>query len=216
MAPTPPSPSRSSWLGRWRRLWAARRDPARIGDASVLQSALMGVRMSAVARASVDRLLRDRGPAVLRLALDDEALLRLPPGTFGRALVDFCHANAIMRATVSDEIDDAELAEVSATVRYIVIHDMLHVLLDCDTSIPEELRITAFILEQRYFRGGRLWLGVLYLFGPLVRPWLALRTLANIRRGRALARRAPMLLGEPLEDWFAEPVEVVRARLGIA
>lgn len=175
----------------------------------------MGVRMSAVARASVDRLLRDRGPAVLRLALDDEALRRLPAGTFGRRLVEFCDANAIVRATISDEIDDAELSEVSATARYIVIHDMLHVLLDCDTSIPEELRITAFILEQRYFGARWLWLGVLRLLGPLVRPLQARRIVANIRQGRSLARRSRMLLGEPLEDFLAEDLEALRRRLGL-
>lgn len=120
-----------------------------------------------------------------------------------------------MRATVSDEIDDAELAEVSATVRYIVIHDMLHVLLDCDTSIPEELRITAFILEQRYFGASWLWLGVLRLLGPLVRPLQARRIVANIRHGRSLARRSRMLLGEPLEDFLAEDLGALRGRLGL-
>jgi ubiquinone biosynthesis protein Coq4 len=148
MQPAPLPPRRLSWRTRVRRLWLARRDPARIGDAAVLQSALMGVKMSATARAGVDRLLVQRGPGALRPVLDEVALRGLPPGTFGRSLIDFCDTHSIVRATVSDEIDDAELVEMGAVVRYILIHDMLHVRLGSDTSIPEELRITAFILQR--------------------------------------------------------------------
>lgn len=165
------------------------------------------------------RVLLDRrqrcGPQILAPTIDFDALGELPRGALGRELVEFCRANEIMPAMIGEGAREG-IEELGAAARYICLHDLFHVLLDCDTSIPEELRITAFILDQRYFRGGRRWLAVLYAFGPLVRPWLALRTLANIRRGRTLARRAPMLLGEPIEDWFAEPVEVVRARLGLA
>jgi ubiquinone biosynthesis protein Coq4 len=195
---------------------AARADPTRIGDASILQSDLIGARMSHEARARVERLCRERGLGVLRPAIDDDALRRLPPGTFGRALIDFCHANGIQRATVSPAIDDDELRRTPAIARYIVIHDMLHVLLDCDTSIPEELRITAFILAQRSFGASRPWLVILYLVGPLLQPHQARRVLDNIRRGRALARSAPFLLAEPLEDFFAHELEPLRQRLGLA
>ncbi|MCA9661278.1 MAG: hypothetical protein KC486_23265 [Myxococcales bacterium] len=204
-----------SWWTQLKELRRARSDPARIGDAAAMQTRMLGRVMSPHVEAQVQALRRARGPQVLAPTIDFDALGQLPRGALGRELVEFCRVNAIAPAVISAEAREG-VEELGAAARYICLHDLFHVLLGCDTSIPEELRITAFILEQRYFRGGRLWLGVLYLFGPLVRPWLALRTLANIRRGRALARRAPMLLGEPLEDWFAEPVEVVRARLGIA
>ncbi len=215
MQPAPLPPRRLSWLARVRRLWLARRDPARIGDAAVLQSALMGVKMSATARAGVDRLLVQRGPGALRPVLDEVALRGLPPGTFGRSLIDFCDTHSIVRATVSDEIDDAELVEMGAVVRYILIHDMLHVRLGSDTSIPEELRITAFILEQGYFSANKLWLVVLIVLGPLVRPWKARRIRENIQRGRILARCARLLLAEPLKDFLAEDLSTVQERLGL-
>jgi ubiquinone biosynthesis protein COQ4 len=181
----------------------------------VLQSDLLGVRMSHEARAAVERLCEQRGHRVLRFELDGDGLRRLPRGTFGRELIDFCDANGIVPATISDQFEDDELRSMAATARYIAIHDMLHVLLDCDTSIPGELRVTGFILEQRYFGASWLWLLMTYLLAPLLRPHLAPRIYANLRQGRAQARRAPLLLAEPLEDCLAEDLEQLRRRFGL-
>jgi ubiquinone biosynthesis protein COQ4 len=205
----------TTWLTRLRQLRAARADPTRIGDAAVLHSELLGVRMSKGARAAVERLCEQRGPAVLRPALDGDALRRLPRGTFGRALIDFCDANGIVPATISDQFDDGELRRMAATARYITTHDMFHVLLGCDTSIPGELRITGFILEQGYFTASWLWLPLYYLLALLLRPHLVHRSYANLRQGRAQARRASLLLAEPLEDCFTEDLERLRHRLGL-
>src|SRR5690606_2766717 len=101
-APIAPPAPRSSWFSRLKRARALRGDPARIGDLAVLNSQLLGTRMSARARAVVDALVARRGPHTLRPRIDLDALRCLPPGTFGRAFADFCAANAIVPAAVSD------------------------------------------------------------------------------------------------------------------
>jgi ubiquinone biosynthesis protein COQ4 len=209
--PTPPP----SFLARLRRLRALRRDPARIGDAAVLQSALLGVRMSPAARAGVQRMIEAHGLAAVRPVVDRDALRRCPPGSFGRAFIEFCDANRIEPATISNEFTDAELLPMAAVARYITTHDLIHVLLGCDTSIPGELEVGGFAMGQRYFRASRLFILLYVVLTPLIRPHQIRRAYASLRRGLARARTAPMLLGEPLERWFADDLESVRARLGL-
>ena len=181
----------------------------------MVQSDLIGARMTDEVRAAVQQLHDQGGADRLRPVIDHDALRRLPRGTFGRALVEFCAANHIIPARVSDTFDDEVLRRNAAIARYIAVHDMFHVLLGCGTSLPGELRITAFILEQRYFPASRLFLALLHVAGPLLRPLQARAVLANIRTGRALAQSAPLLLAEPLEDLFHEDLERLQDRLGL-
>lgn len=206
---------RPSLWARLRLLRTLRGDPARIGDASVLQSDLMGARMRSEIRRQVERLCAHSNHDRLRPRLDQEALRRLPPGTFGRAYADFCAAHHIVPATISDAFDAATLRRNPAIARYICLHDMFHVLLGCDTSLPGELRITAFIMEQRYFTASKLFLALLHVIGPLARPLQARALLNNLRVGRELARRAPMLLAEPLEDLLGRDLASVQQSLGL-
>src|SRR5690606_17981406 len=113
-------PPGKSWLARVRQLRALRKDPARMGDAAVLQSDLLGVRMSDEARAGVERMIDEHGCAALRPKLDLDALRRLPSGSFGRAFAEFCGANGIVPATISDQFEDDELRRMAAVARYIV------------------------------------------------------------------------------------------------
>ncbi|MBZ5708074.1 ubiquinone biosynthesis protein COQ4 [Nannocystis pusilla] len=204
----------SLWA-RLRLLRTLRADPSRIGDASVLQSDLMGARMREEIRQQVEHLCARSHCDRLRPRLDHEALRRLPPGTFGRAYAEFCAAHRIVPATISDAFDDDTLRRNPAIARYICLHDMFHVLLGCDTSLPGELRITAFIMAQRWFAAGELFLALLHVLGPLARPHQAREVLRNLRLGRALARRAPMLLAEPLEDLLGHELADVQRRLGL-
>lgn len=209
--PTPPT----AWLARLRRLRAVRRDPTRLGDAALLHSALLGLRMSADTTARVDALVERRGVAVLRPPIDPVALRQLPRGSFGREFIEFCAANAITPVTISDAFDRDELLPMAAVARYIVTHDMFHVLLGHDTSLPGELGVTGFVIGQRLIRGAWLLFAMQCVVAVLLRPHRALRTVANLRAGFRLGRRAPNLLAEPLEEFFAEDLEHLRRRLGL-
>ena len=49
----------------------------------------------------------------------------------------------------------------------------------------------------------------------LITPTQTRKVWNNVRVGLELGRRAELLIGEPLESWFEEPLETVRARLGL-
>mgnify|MGYP000467500329 CR=1 FL=1 len=203
---------------RWatlRRLLAARRDPARLGDAAVLHSALLGVRMTAAADARVHALVTRDPAATLRPHVDLAALRQLPPTSFGHVFATFCADNKISPVAISAHITDAELATMTAVVRYIATHDMFHVLLGYDTSLPDELGVSGFVLGQRILRGAWLLFTLQCLLVLLARPHRAPRTLARLREGYRRGRQAPMLLAQPLEACFAEDLESLRTRLGL-
>jgi ubiquinone biosynthesis protein COQ4 len=207
---------RPSWFARLRTILAARKDPARLGDVALMQSDLLGFRMSADTSSKVDALVERRGPAALRPPLDFAALRDLPDGTFGRAFIEFCDRNKIIPVTFSDAVEPAELRRMAAAARYIATHDMIHVLLGHDTSIPGELGVIGFAIGQNYFRGGRLIFALQVVVGSLMRPHLAHRSVANLRAGYRLGKRVPNLLAQPFEALFAEDLEHVRRRVGLA
>ena len=100
-------------------------------------------------------------------------------------------------------------------IRLASTHDMIHVLTGFDTSWPGEMGVYAVQVAQRWSRmswllGLATWLVYPVLTGfripTLRRAW---------RRGLALGRRAPFLLGERLEDRFDEPLDAVRASYGL-
>lgn len=121
----------------------------------------------------------------------------------------------IVPITFSDAIAPAELRRVAATARYIATHDLIHVLLGHDTSIPGELGVSGFAIGQNYFRRGRLILALQIVIGSLMRPHLAHRSLANLRAGYRLGKRVRHLLAQPFEDLLAEDLEHVRRRVGL-
>lgn len=207
---------RPSWFARLRKMLAVRKDPARLADVALMQSDLLGLQMSADTSAKVDALVERRGPAVLRPQLDFTALRALPDGSFGRAFIDFCDRNDIIPARFTDAIEPAELRRMAAAARYIAVHDMVHVLLGHDTSIPGELGVIGFAVGQGYFRGGPFIFATQVVVGSLMRPHQARRSVANLRAGRRLGERTTNLLAEPLEDLFADDLESVRRRFGLA
>lgn len=181
----------------------------------MLSGALLGVRLSADAGVRVDELVARGGPALLRPRIDLAALRRLPAGSFGRAFEEFCVANKISPVAISPAIADTELTELAGVVRYVATHDMFHVLLGYDTSLPDELGVSGFVLGQRLLRGAWLIFPLQCLLVLLARPHRAHRSLARLREGYRRGRRAPMLLAQPLEACFADDLDALRTRLGL-
>lgn len=206
--------SRISLWARLRRLRELRKDPSRLADLALLQSELLRFRLSDATTARVSELLERRGIAALRPRLDLDELRGLPANTFGRAFIGFCDDNEISPARFTDEVAD-ELQRMPAVARYLATHDMIHVLIGRDTSIPGELGVIGFGVGQGYFRRGRLIYALQCVVGALMRPLQARRCLAELREGHALGRRAINLLAEGLEQCFSEDLEQLRGRLGL-
>ncbi len=146
---------------------------------------------------------------------------KLPRSTVGeldsqsQSAAEACVSSRGRGATISDQFEDDELRRMGAVARYIVMHDMIHVLLGCDTSIPGEMEVGGFVIGQRYFRASKLFALHYAITAPILSPRQVSRSYASLRRGFARAQGVPMLLAEPLEAYFADDLEHVRARLGL-
>ena len=193
-----------------REIWSASRDPARIGDIPALKSELAGTRAYPAIEAQLDGVRSYHPP------LDMAALAALPEDTFGHAYAAFLRDNGLHPITLTGNLDPALVARNAFVVRYGIVHDMVHVLTGFDASWPGEVGVWAFVGAQGYSTAFWLngWLAL--LIAPLRSPLRLWQAWACFRRGRALARKAPLLLTLRLEDHLSRELAAVRAELGLA
>jgi ubiquinone biosynthesis protein Coq4 len=145
----------------------------------------------------------------------DLAWLRtLAPGSLGSEYARFLDANGIEPLVVSPELKE-RFRENPYALRYTATHDLHHVLTGFDTGLAGEAGVAAFNVGQGSLAGGRALLWGPRLFWSLISPTQARRIWHDIRVGLELGRRAKLVIAEPIESWFEEPLAVVRARLGI-
>ena len=142
------------------------------------------------------------------------ALRALPPGSLGREYARFLDANGIEPLVISPAVKQ-RFRDNPFVLRYTTTHDLHHVLTGFDTGLAGEMGNFAFSVGQGAAPGtGRLlgWTRILY---SILSPSQARKIWHNVRVGRELGRKAKLLIAEPLESYFAEPLGQVRARLGL-
>jgi ubiquinone biosynthesis protein COQ4 len=187
----------------------AMKDPERMGDAVVYKAELGGGRAYPEIEAQLDGV-RGYMPRV-----DLEALVRLPDGTFGREYARFLSGNRLHPIVPSDRVDPELIARNAFIIRYAIIHDMVHVLTGFDTAWPGEAGVWAFIGVQRYSLGFRIASFVALLITPLRTPLRIGEAWRAWRRGRAMGRRARLVLTQRLEERFEQRLSELRTELGI-
>lgn len=187
----------------------AMKDPTRIGDAVVYKAALGRGRAHPEIEAQLDDV---RG---YRPRVDLEALARLPDGTFGREYARFLRANHLHPIVPTDRVDPDLIARNAFVVRYAIIHDMVHVITGFDTSWPGEAGVWAFIGAQRYSFGFSVAAVMALLIAPLRAPLHLGHAWRCWRRGRAMGRRARLLLPLRLEERFEQRLTDLRAELHV-
>jgi ubiquinone biosynthesis protein COQ4 len=159
-------------------------------------------------------LLRDR-PELASGKVDFEALRALPEDRLGAHYVrhlDRYDLSADSQASAVTHVDDLEIAYLMR--RFRQTHDVWHALLDLGTAGHEEVIVHAFSWGQL-----RLPVSALVLvFGTLKHivleaRWGALRH--ALTEAYALGRDAAPLLPVYWERRWSEPVDAVRAQLGL-
>ncbi len=145
---------------------------------------------------------------------DLAALRALPAGTLGREYARFLDANGIEPLVVSDAVKERFRTNPYA-LRYTTTHDLHHVLTGFDTGLAGEAGAAAFTVGQGSAPIGSAMLWVVRVLYAILSPTQARRVWHNIRVGLAMGRRAKLVIAEPIESWFAEPLDRVRAKLGI-
>lgn len=163
------------------------------------------------------RILREKTD-LFEVLTDRERLEAMPPGSLGRAIIDWFKrenistqglalASEAAREGENEKLDDAEELY---RVRLRNLHDVFHVLAGYDRDLRGESAVLAFTLAQNYNRG------IAYLV------WNALREEGwnspggkLIRDGYRRGKRAKRLLEQDWEALFKRPIDQVRRELGV-
>jgi ubiquinone biosynthesis protein COQ4 len=146
---------------------------------------------------------------------DHEALRSMPEGSLGRVFLTFCerhdlNARKLIASQHRMSRDYAALDPVRqwANDRFTVMHDLWHVLAGYDATNAGESALMCFSLPQR---ANDRALPIFIAMALLVRRISPRNAFEAIGRGR----RAAYLWSKPFEEMLPEPLESVRARLGI-
>ena len=181
----------------------------RVGDAGAYKAAAL----TATAYPDVQR-------KVLRLSeplpnIDLDALRTLPLETFGRTYSDLMQARGLVPLVLSPDVK-VEVASINlVAVRYVLLHDVFHVLLGFDVDLPGELGVWTFVSEQHYnpsFDRAATCARVLY---PCVAPHRLHDLRESRHKAKALASRVPCLIAQPIETFWNEPLSALRVRLNV-
>ena len=145
---------------------------------------------------------------------DLEKLRALPAGTVGREYARFLDANGITPLVISPHVVK-RFWENPYVLRYTTTHDLHHLLTGFDTGFAGEAGVFAFTVAQGSSPGGQGLLWVVRVIYVLVAPFQARKVWSNIRVGLSLGRRAKLLIAQPIESHFEEPLETLRTRFDL-
>jgi len=189
------------------RMIRAYRSGVALGDVVLLKLDAL----SAPPRRTLERLERVRGYAPEH---ELTSLRALPAGTLGREYARFLDANGIEPLVISAEMK-ARYHDAPYPLRFTTTHDLHHVLTGFDAGLAGELGVAAFYVGQGSAPLGAAQLQFVRALYSLLSPTQARTIWHNVRVGLELGRRAELVIAQPLESWFAEPLAEVRARLRI-
>jgi ubiquinone biosynthesis protein Coq4 len=146
--------------------------------------------------------------------IDLDKLIQYPKGSFGYEYAHHMKANHLKPFNVSSELDDIARRNVFA-LRYVVTHDIFHILLGFDTSYAGEIGVLAFAAEQNYSPSLKISLQLARVLYPIIAPFQIKAIFANLRKGRELGKKANFLLGIRFEEYWERPLSEVKAELGL-
>jgi ubiquinone biosynthesis protein COQ4 len=157
------------------------------------------------------RLARVRGYAPPQ---ELTVLRQLPEGSLGREYARFLDANGI-EPIVTSAAMRARFRDRPYALRYTTTHDLHHVLTGFDAGLAGEIGVLAFNLEQGSAPVSRALFYFACVLYSMLAPTQVRRIWRNARVGRTMGKAAQLVIAEPIESYFEEPLADVRAKLGI-
>lgn len=177
-----------------------------LGDIAILKSEFFGAKVSPTVASKLQPV------AGYYPVIDLNQLSQYPQGSFGREYANHMRINQLKPLTISPELEDIAKRNLFA-LRYLVTHDIFHVLLDFDTTYAGEIGVLAFAATQNYSKSLQVGLWLAKLLYPILAPQQIKEIFVNLAKGRELGKKADFLLGYRFEDHWKEPIEDVRKRL---
>jgi ubiquinone biosynthesis protein Coq4 len=180
-----------------------------IGDAAALKLSLLGKNEDEGPYSEQALATRQLNFSPLQI----EELLEYPKGTLGHAYGEFMTRNSLKPLNFSTEVSEL-FSRFPVSMRYIRVHDLIHVLLGFETDINGELGVYAFVGEQNYNRTMTRAARMARFVGRLM-FWRRSRVREVQARGVALARGAKVLVAQPLEEMLSYRLPDARQKLGL-
>lgn len=178
------------------------------GDFAILKSDLLGAKVNPTVEAKLQQVVGYHPPINL------EELSKYPQGTFGREYAEHMRENNLKPFNVSPELEDIARRNVFA-LRYVVTHDIFHLLLGFDTSYAGEIGVLAFAAAQSYSKSLKISLLLAKFLYPIIAPKQRQAIFANLKKGLELGKNAQFLLGYRFEEHWKEPINEIRRQLGL-
>ncbi|KYC40482.1 hypothetical protein WA1_25505 [Scytonema hofmannii PCC 7110] len=179
-----------------------------LGDFAILKADLLGAKADPIVVSKLQQVVGYHSYINL------EELSKYPKGTFGREYADYMQANNLKPFNVSSELEEVAKRNVFA-LRYVVTHDIFHLLLGFDTSYAGEIGIYAFASAQNYSKSLKISLWFAKLLYPLLAPQQRQDISDNVNKGFELGKKAEFLLGFRFEEHWGEQISELRERLGL-
>ena len=184
------------------------RSGAPLGDVAVLK-------LDAFSRPSMEILRRLESLFGYAPEQNLPMLRELPAGTLGREYARFLDLNGLEPLAISPAVKE-RFQNDPYVLRYTTTHDLHHVLTGFDTGLAGEAGVLAFTVGQGSAPIGSAVLLLARLIYSIISPSQAYEIWHNIRVGLDLGQRAELVIAQPIESFFEEPLGRVRGRLGIA
>ncbi|NJL78043.1 MAG: hypothetical protein HC836_08765 [Richelia sp. RM2_1_2] len=178
------------------------------GDFAILKSDILGAKIS---KEVADKLQNVVG---YHPKIDLDKLIQYPQGTFGREYAEHMKINNLQPLNISSELEEVAQRNVFA-LRYVITHDIFHVLLNFDTSYAGEIGVLAFAAAQNYSKSLKVSLWLAKLLYPIIAPRQFRAIVANREKGQELGENANFLLGYRFEEHWEESLNRVRKHLGL-
>jgi ubiquinone biosynthesis protein Coq4 len=197
-------------LIKFKQLYQARMayKSGNMGDFAILKADAFGSKVDPDVESKLQQIVGYHPP------IDLEKLSQYPQGSFGWEYAHHMKTNHLKPFNISPEHEDIAKRNVFA-LRYVVIHDILHVLLGFDTSYAGEIGVLAFAAEQNYSPSLKVGLKIAKVFAPILFPAQTKAIFANLRKGQELGKKAKFLLGIRFEEYWERPLSEVKAELGL-
>ena len=139
----------------------------------------------------------------------------MPDGSLGHSYAAFLSRHRIVPLTISAPVRQQIAPLNLVAARYVVVHDVFHVLLGFDISRAGELAVWSFVAEQRYCRSYEQAAACARVLYPLAEPSARIELKRQRARAIELAHESTCLIGKPLERYWSQPLAEVRRELGI-